>query len=418
MKLLVVTQYFWPENFRINDLVAELVSRGHEVTVLTGKPNYPDGVVFPEFAKTPGKFSRFGGAKIVRVPMLPRGKGGLRLMLNYLSFAMSGSLIGPLLLRKQAFDAIFICQLSPVTIALPGIVMRWLRRIPSVHWVLDLWPQSLEAVGAVKSRFILALLDRLVGAIYRQSDVVLAQSHSFVAEIDRYLPKSRRASYFPSWSEPIAVKGASVPAPEVPGKKGSFDIVFAGNIGDAQDFPAILDAAELLRDHPVRWLVVGDGRKASWVREEIERRQLAGVVLMLGRYPLERMPSFFRHANALLVSLADRPAFAMTIPGKLQSYLATGIPVLAMLNGEGASVVGASGAGFAVAAGDSAGLAKAVIALSEASPLEREQMGQQGQDYSVREFSRATLISQLEGWLEELSAEAKRNGGRRGKRLG
>ena len=183
--------------------------------------------------------------------------------------------------------------------------------------------------------------------------------------------------------------------------------MFAGNIGDAQDFPSILAAAESLKAHAhIRWLVVGDGRMAGWVADEIRRRHLQDRVHMLGRHPLERMPSFFKHADTLLVSLKDESIFSMTIPGKLQSYLAAGIPVVAMLNGEGADVVSSSRSGLTCAAGDHAGLAAAVLNLSQMTNEERDRMGRNGLDASLREFDRDTLIDQLEEWIGSLSVEA------------
>jgi len=185
--------------------------------------------------------------------------------------------------------------------------------------------------------------------------------------------------------------------------------MFAGNIGDAQDFPAILAAAELLRDRPeIRWLIVGDGRAAAWVAAEVERRKLGDRFLLLGRHPLEQMPRFYRHADALLVSLRDEAVFALTLPGKLQSYLAAGVPVLAMVNGEAADVVRRSGGGFTCGAGDAAGLAAAVLKLAAASPAERAEMGRRGKAFSADEFDRTTLITRLEDWLRKLAARGDR----------
>jgi len=183
--------------------------------------------------------------------------------------------------------------------------------------------------------------------------------------------------------------------------------MFAGNIGDAQDFPAILQAAEALKhDRRIRWLVVGDGRAADWVRQEVEKHGLAGSVLMLGRYPLERMPSFYMHADALLVSLRDEPIFSMTIPGKLQSYLAAGKPVLAMLNGEGADIVQSSGAGLACPAGDGQALAEAVLKLAMMSDEERKIMGRKAFEINKTEFDREMLISRLDNWFKQLASRA------------
>ncbi len=407
MRLLVVSQYFWPENFRINDLVAELVRRGHHITVLTGLPNYPDGKVFQQFRDDPLRYSHYEGAEVIRVPLMPRGQGGLRLMLNYLTFAASASVVGLWKLRGRQFDVIFAYEPSPITVGLPAAVMRSVKRAPLAFWVLDLWPETLQAIGVVRSRALLQLVGKLVAFIYKRCDLILAQSKSFIPQIQKYAGSSSRVVYFPSWAESVFDMQHVVPACEVPLKPGSFNVMFAGNIGDAQDFPAILAAAESLKSLAhIRWPIVGDGRMARWVADEIKRRHLQDCVQMLGRHPVERMPSFFKHANALLVSLKDEPIFSMTIPGKLQSYLAAGIPVVAMLNGEGVEVLKSSQSGLTCAAGDHGGLAATVLKLSEMSEEERETMGRNGLDVSVREFDRDTLIDRLEEWIEQLKVEA------------
>jgi colanic acid biosynthesis glycosyl transferase WcaI len=404
MRLLVVTQYFWPENFRVNDLVAEFVKRGHQVTVLTGLPNYPEGKVFDQFRADSVQYSRYQGAEIIRVPLMPRGNGSLRLMLNYLSFAASASIIGLWKLRGRQFDVIFTCQLSPVTVGLPAAVMRFAKRAPMAFWVLDLWPESLHAVGVVRSKKLLQLVEKLVAFIYRRCDLILAQSRSFIPHIQKYAPKDTRIEYFPSWAESVFRMNDALPADEIPFMPGSFNVMFAGNVGDAQDFPAILAAAQNLQSHKrIRWLIVGDGRMAQWVTDEIKRRNLQHCVFMLGRHPLDRMPSFFKHADALLVSLKDEPIFSMTIPGKLQSYLAVGIPVVAMLNGEGADLVASSRSGVICAAGDHKGLSVAVLKLAEMSIKERQELGENGLNISTREFHRDTLMDRIELLLENLN---------------
>lgn len=408
MRVLVVTQYFWPENFRVNDMVAELASRGHEVTVLTGLPNYPAGAVFPEYLADPAAFSQYQGARVVRVPLMSRGKGSIRLMLNYLSFAVSATVLGLWKLRGQPFDAIFCNQLSPITVGLPAAALRRAKRAPMTMWVLDLWPESLHAVGVVRSARVLALVGKLVAFVYRRCDIILAQSRSFIPAIRQYAGPDSRVEYFPSWAESVFDMAEVSPAPEVPAAPGVFSVMFAGNVGVSQDFPAILAAAELLKDNPtVRWLIVGDGRHSAWVAEQVRARGLEHCVILLGRFPVERMASFFKHAGALLVSLKDEAIFAMTIPGKLQSYLAAGMPVLAMLNGEGADVVERAQAGLACPAGDHQALAQAVLRLAAMSPAQRAEMGVNGLRASAAQFDRATLISALERWLAEDAGGAR-----------
>jgi len=379
MRLLVVTQYFWPENFRINDLVSELVRRGHHVTVLTGLPNYPDGQIFSEFMKDPHLFNLYEGAEVHRVPMMSRGKGGFRLLLNYMTFAISASFVGIWKLRGRKYDAIFTYEPSPITVGLPAVVMRFVKKAPLIFWVQDLWPESLQAIGVVKSPAILSVVAWVVKFIYKHCDLILAQSKTFIPQIRKYAPPNSQVLYFPNWSDVASVDDHPKRAEEVLDKHGIFNVMFAGNIGDAQDFPAILSAAERLKGNAnIRWLIVGDGRMASWVKDEVGRRQLQEQVLMFGRFPPERMPSFFQHADALLVSLKDEPIFSMTIPSKLQTYLATGIPVLSMLNGEGSDVIRESGSGLTCRAGDDEALAMAVLELSHMTPKKTQRDGAKG----------------------------------------
>lgn len=403
MRILVISQYFWPENFRINDLVAELSGRGHAVTVLTGLPNYPSGEVFADFRSDPSRFGTYAGVPVVRVPMVSRGQGGVRLAANFASFALAGAMIGAWRLRGHVFDVIFVYEPSPVTVGLPAVLLRRLKRAPVAFWVLDQWPETLVAVGAVRSRAVLSWVARMVEFIYRRCDLLLAQSRSFIPQIRRYAGAHPRIEYFPSWSDLAPDPGDVPEAPEIPSRPGAFTVLFAGNIGDAQDFPSILAAAEILRDRQdIRWIIVGDGRRADWVAAEVQRRGLADRVLLLGRFPLGRMPSFFRSADALLVALKAEPIFAMTIPGKVQSYLAAGRPLLGMLDGEGAEVIAHAGAGLVCPAGDPVGLAANVARMADMSQQERHAMGERAREVSTGEFDRSRLIDRLESWLAEL----------------
>ena len=402
MKILIVSQYFWPENFRINDLTQELVQRGHSVTVLTGIPNYPAGAVFEEYRKNPEVFEYYSGARVFRVPMLARGNGDVRLFLNYLSFVIGACLYGPWRLRGQQADVIFVFEPSPVTVGLPAILLGRIKRAPVVFWALDLWPETLAAIGVVRSPMVLGWVGHLVRFIYERCTLVLGQSRSFLPKIANYCDDPSKVRYFPSWAEEVFNKPDLVPAPEVPVQQHVFNVLFAGNIGEAQDLPAVLVAAESLRDNTaIRWLIVGDGRRSVWLHEEVARRGLQRNVLLLGRFPVERMPSFYVHADALLVSLKKDPVFSLTIPGKVQSYLMAGVPILGMLDGEGAQVITDSNAGLVCAAGNSEGLASAVLEMFAMSVDQRKQLGVNGRDYAQKEFGRGLLMDQLEVLLHD-----------------
>jgi colanic acid biosynthesis glycosyl transferase WcaI len=408
LRLLVVSQYFWPEDFRINDLVADLSRRGHRITVLTGKPNYPEGKTFPEYARQPRKFLSYHGATVLRVPMIARGSGRLRLLLNYASYAAGATLYSTRHFRRADFDAILVFEPSPVTVGLPAIALKKRFGWPIAFWVLDQWPETLSAVGVVKAPLLLGFVGRLVSFIYSRCDLMLSPSKSLVARIGNYA-RGTRVEYFPNWTEEQYDRPAVSPAPEIPVSEGSFSVMFAGNIGESQDFPTILDAAEKLRENgSVRWLIAGEGRMAEWVRAEVERRRLEKKVLLLGRFPLQRMPSFYAHADVLLVSLKADPIFSMMIPGKVQSYLGSGIAIIAMLDGEGARVIEDAGAGLTCLPGDSSRLAEIVTELAGMTESERARLGAAGAAYARREFNRDTLIARLEQWLEGLSADRRR----------
>lgn len=409
MKILVVSQYFWPEDFRINDLVKEWTQRGHQVTVLTGVPNYPKGKVFDCYRDAPDAFSTFEGARVLRVPMLPRGTGNTRLILNYLSFVVGGAIWGTWRLRSVEADIIFVFEPSPVTVGLPAVLLGKLKKAPVVFWALDLWPETLVALGVVRSARILGWVVSLVRFIYDHCTLVLGQSRGFLQSIQKHCTDKEKIRYFPSWAEDLFTDTDIEPASEVLLMHNGFSIVFAGNIGEAQDMPAVLDAAERLKDYPtIRWIIVGDGRKSEWLQTEVVKRGVQDQVLLPGRFPVERMTSFYAHADALLVSLKRDPVFSMTIPGKVQSYLMAGIPLVGMLDGEGAAIIRDANAGLTCAAGDGAGLAQAVLNLAAMSPVERCQLGKNAQNFARKEFGRAELMNRLEALLYEAMERYKK----------
>ena len=404
MRILIVTQYFWPENFRINDLVSELKSRGHQLTILTGRPNYPTGALFPEYAAAPECFQVYQGCRVVRVPIIYRGSTNLSLMLNYLSYPVTASTMGLWRLRKEEFDVIFICQLSPILLALPGVVYKWIYKKPLVMWVLDLWPDSLEAVGAFKSPNLLLAVGKLVRFIYRRCDLLLGQSKAFLPGIMQYCDDNSKVKYFPSWSErlfdvPVDARNATELS-----KDTWFKLVFAGNIGEAQDFPALLSAMQLIKAQAikVRLYVLGDGRAFERVKKIVVDLALENYVILLGRRPLEVMPAYYFDADALLVTLKESKAFSMTIPGKIQGYMEAAKPLLTMLSGEGSRVVSEARCGFTANSGDYQQLAKNICALSSLPKAELNALGANAKAYAKYEFDRNRLISQLEQWLTSL----------------
>ena len=404
MKILIVTQYFWPENFRINDLVLGLQKRGHQITVLTGLPNYPGGKLFLGYRYLNKLRDNFKGVDVLRVPLIPRGSSsGIRLALNFFSFASCASLLGPLLCKGR-IDVVLVYEPSPITVAIPGIAMKKSKSAPLLFWMQDLWPESLFATGAIRSKFVLKLVEMMVRIIYLGCDRILAQSRAFIKSIVQLGGNTKRIYYYPNSAEslyqPIAIERD---APEKDNLPDGFIITFAGNIGVAQDFGTILSAAEELRDHKdIHLVILGDGRMFRWVQEEIRVRKLKDTIHLLGRHPVEMMPRFFALSDALLVTLRNEPIFALTIPSKIQSYLACSKPIIAALNGEGARIVAESGAGLTCSAEDSKGLANAILELYQMPSAEREKMGQNGRRYFDANFEREMLLDRLEGWMKEM----------------
>lgn len=403
MHILIISQYFWPENFRINDLACGITERGHKVTVLCGAPNYPEGTYFEGYGPFKKNREKYGDVDVVRVPQVARGKANrVRLALNYLSYAITGSLIGPFAL-KEKYDAILVFEVSPITMGIPAIIMKWLRNIPVFFWVQDLWPDSLTAAAGMKNRFVLGAVSILVKGIYKNSDRILAQSRAFIPSIANLADGKEKILYYPNSAEslfkPVAVESD---APERKMLPDGFVVMFAGNIGASQNFGLILSAAELLKSKDeIQFVVLGDGRAKPWVEDEIKKRGLSKTVHLLGRHPLESMPRFFSLADALLVTLKDEPIFSLTIPSKVQSYLACGKPIVASLNGEGAGIIEEAGAGYAVPADDHAGLAGAVETLYKMSATDRERLGESGRNYFEASFERDMLVDRLLDWMNE-----------------
>lgn len=418
MKLLVVSQYFWPETFGINALVSALAGNGHAVTVLTGQPNYPEGRVFPGYAAWKASTERFGDVDVLRVPLAARGrKSALRLALNYASFIVSALLIGPLLLRRRSFDAVLVYAPSPLLQALPAIFIAWWKRAPLVVWVQDLWPESLAATGFVTNETALRCVGSMVRFLYRHTDLILVPSAAFVEPVAALGVPLARIAYFPNAYVPDPPAGAAEGRDAQAGgaqalaerMSREFSVVFAGNLGVAQSLETILHAAERLQESgaPVRFFLVGSGSRSDWLQEQLAQRRLGNVELP-GRFPPQCMGTIYAAASALLVSLRDEPIFAMTVPSKVQGYLAAGRPVIASLNGEGARVVREAQAGFACPAGDGDALAAAVTALFHLDRDARRELGENARLYAERHFSLDRLALELTERLEDLSANFRR----------
>jgi colanic acid biosynthesis glycosyl transferase WcaI len=407
MRILILSQYFWPEEFLINDFAKSLRDRGHYVEVLTGLPNYPSGKLYPGYSFSGPYRDAYNGIQIWRSPIFPRGNAsGWRLIINYFSFAFLASIRG-FLACWRSFDVILVYEVSPITVGIPARVIKALTGAKLFFWVQDLWPESLSATGVIHSDYILKCFGELTRWIYKGCDLILIQSRAFIESVLKYGVENKKIRYFPNCAEdyfrPVNPrKCTSESALMLPG----FRVMFAGNIGKSQDFETLLSAAELTLGKPsIQWIILGDGRHRSWVEHEIYNRELNNVHL-LGRHPKERMPAFFSLADVLLIALKRKPLFALTVPSKVQAYLACGKAILASLDGEGARIIQEAQAGITVPAENPKELADAVLRLNELGQEQLKVMGQNARKYYEKHFSRKHLLDLFERWLDELSADS------------
>lgn len=408
MKVLIWTQYFWPENFHINSVARALFEKGVEVTVLTGKPNYPEGKLFPGY-KAGGVYrEKYSGFDVIRIPLRERGFGSANgLALNYLSFIISGYLFAPFALRGKKFDVVFVYAPSPLLQALPAIFVAWLKQVPLVLWVQDLWPEALQATEFVKNRWLLHIIGAVVRLIYRFSDSILIQSEAFRSSIERLAIRKDKIRFFPNSAEDssvdLAVAGQESAMVRDVGQ--SFSILFAGNIGTAQSCETIIEAARLVQNvQSIKFYLIGSGSMTEAISKSISENKLANVVMM-ARVSPEKMASIYASASVLLLSLRDDPALSATIPSKLQSYLAAGKPIIVSSNGEPASIIGKANAGLSCPAGDAQALAKAVLRLYEMLPAERARLGINGRKYFMDNYYLPDRVAELVAHFNDIAQQ-------------
>ncbi len=397
MNILLISQYFWPESFRINDLATSLVKRGHDVTVLTGKPNYPQGKIYNGYSFWGYKKEVYHGVKVIRVPLIPRGNSsGLRLALNYFSFVFFACLY--ILFHRKKYDASLTFAISPITQVYPALLHKWLYKSKCLLWVQDLWPESVSAAGKMDSSMVHNILTKMVKNIYKKVDVICTQSEAFIESIQEKIDNNSKISYIPNWAEDIFLDETLVDRGKyeqiIP---NGFVVMFAGNIGESQDFSNIIKAAKETQDYPeIKWVIIGDGRKKNDVEKEVKQNGLLDTFFLLGRYPVDEMPSFFVHADLMLVSLKDEYIFSLTIPSKIQSYMAFGKPIVSMINGIGNNIVKNADCGFFGPACDYEKLADNVIQAYKTPKEELIQKGINGKSFYNKAFAKEGILQKLE----------------------
>jgi len=395
MKILVVSQYFYPEEFKVNEMVEEFVKLGHEVTVLSGKPNYPKGEFFKGYKFFGVQHEDYKGAKVIRVPLIKRGKGGaIRLAMNYFSFVFFGQLY--VRMHKIEADKIICYEPSPITMAYPAILARRKTKAPFSFWVQDLWPESVAAASNLKNPFIFKMLDKMVRDIYKNCDHIFVQSPGFIDSIVEKGVDKNIISVAYNWAEDTYIH-------IIPNKEKYLDIIpkgfvvmFAGNVGESQDLDNIIKAAELTKDYPdIKWVIVGDGRKKADAEKQVKGKNMDDRFLFLGRYHVEEMPHFFVHADAMLVSLKDEYIFSLTIPAKTQSYMCCGKPIVTMVSGEANKIIKEANCGFTANSGNYKTLAENVVKMYKSDKNKLNEMGENGKKYYYEHFAKQIVIDDI-----------------------
>ena len=407
MKICIFTNHFYPEDFKVNDIAFELAKLGYEITVLTAIPDYPKGKFFEGYSLFKRRREVVNGINVVRLPIIPRGKGGaIRLVLNYISYYFCLSVFTFFHGINHKYDRIFVHLTSPFFIGVCAKKLSKRQEIPLIFWTLDLWPESLISAGGFKNKLLIKQQTRMVSKVYEQCSKILIGSKGFEKSICEKGDFKDKLVYFPNWAEDV--KG-ECPAdfdintiePFASRKDGDFILLFAGNLGEAQNLDAIIEAANLLKDNSyIKFVFVGDGRRKEHLETIAKEKTLQNTVYFTGRYPITTMPIFMQNADLLLFSLKDEPCFNLTVPSKVQFYMAQGKPVLAMINGDGADLVKEADCGLSVNAGDYEAFSKSILKIYNMDEAERQKFSKNGKDFYQQNFTKTQRVEQLNKLLQ------------------
>lgn len=404
-RCLLITNHFYPETFRCNDIAFELTKRGYEVKVLTAIPDYPEGKYHKGYSLFKKRYEKKNGVTIVRVPHIPRGNGkSTRMMIHYFSsmfFFFFHSLYQAIF---NKYDCIFIHNTSPAFICLPAVLIKKLRGTPIDHWILDMWPESLAA-GGIHSPKVYSIIERMMKAIYRNSDIIHISSMGFKQLLLEKGVPEEKIEYLPNFCEDTSKNTMLKSIPELP--KG-FIVMFAGNIGEAQNMENVMKSALMLKDEKdIHFVLIGDGRKKKWIEEFVNDNSLHDTVHLMGRWPIDTMSAFFAKADVMLVSLADEIAFNLVLPAKVQAYMVNKKPILGMLNGEGQEIIKTAKCGWCVESNDVDNMAKTIKEISRINSNDLKKIGEDGYKFYSENFELNHCIDKVEHALNRIMSKHK-----------
>ena len=395
MNLLVVTQYYYPEQFRVNDICEEFAKRGHNVTVLTGLPNYPYGEIYDGYLDKAGTETVVNGVRIRRCRLFPRKKGLLNLIHNYVSFSFNGT--KEIKQLKESFDVIFVYQMSPVTMAIPAIVLARKKRIPLVLYCLDLWPASILDHGVKRDGLLYLIVKKISSNIYKKCDKLIVSSPSFIRYIsDLCQIDTGKMSFIPQHAEAVYDDFTSSKKSDV------FHFVYLGNIGFAQNCECIVEAAKRISSS-VRFNVhfVGSGSKLEELRGLVEKNGMGDYFYFHGFQKIDQIWRFYEIADACILTLSSETEIGLTIPAKLQGYMAAGKPVVAAISGDAKVIIEEAKCGYCVDSGDIEGLAASMAKMMENREVTC-QMGINARDYYDKHFKKSVVLNQMEEVLNKV----------------
>ena len=393
MKILVISQYFYPENFRINTLCRELADRGHDVTVMTAYPQYPGGVIFDGYGFDIPYEREWHGVKIHRVKTYPRGRGALGLLRNTVSFVISGNRW--VRACGERYDAVFVFEVSPVTVGLPAVAYKKKFGTPMFFNLQDLWPENVHEVLGIRFPPLTWAINRVVDIIYKSSDKILCASNGFVENLKKKGVPAEKLVFWPQFCLDPRTQPMQKPAAF---SEDAFNIVFTGNLGDAQGLDLLVEAARRLKGKGIRWYLVGDGRARAHLESLVGEYGLEEDVIFVGRLSESEANCYAAYADCTYLSFRDNPLFDMTLPAKLQTYLACGTPVLAAAGGESAAIINSAGCGIAVESRLEP-LIEAALEMASKSLDERKAMGQAARHYYEENFTMQDLVDRLEDMM-------------------
>lgn len=396
MKILIISQYFYPENFRINDLALELKNRGHKITVLTGLPNYPKGEYFDGYDDKKNCDEIWNDIPIYRCKLRPRKTGSVNLIKNYLSFVIEANKKLKEL-ENQDFDLIYVFEVSPITVALPAIKFKKKKKIPVVINIQDLWPENIIAVTGITNFIVIGLVNKMVNYIYKHCDLILTASPSFVDKIRDRIKNKDKVAYWPQYSI-VSKTNEDVSLYN----KDFFNIVFTGNIGEAQGIDLAIEAANILKNEKICWHFVGDGRNRKKLEKMVKEYNIDERVIFHGFHPEKEIPKYLKDADAALLILKPNPIFEMTIPAKLQTYLACGVPILGCVSGEGKRIIEDSNAGIVSDEISVEGLVKACQKFINLNSNDLNAYKDKAFQYGDDNFNKNNLILDLEKYMENM----------------